>query len=49
MFDAMIERGKELNSLAAGALEALPENTRTGRMEDGTGGKVHSRDCLSAF
>lgn len=35
---AMIEKGKAMNSLAAGALEALPENGRTGRMEDGSAG-----------
>jgi hypothetical protein len=38
VFDAMIERGRELNSLAAGALEALPENARSSRMEDGDAG-----------
>ncbi len=36
MLSSMIEKGKAMNSLAAGALAALPENTRTSRMEDGS-------------
>ena len=38
MFDAMIEKGRQLNSLAAGALESLPENARGSNMENGDAG-----------
>jgi hypothetical protein len=38
VFDAMIEKGRQLNSLAAGALESLPENARGSNMENGDAG-----------
>ena len=38
MFDAMIEKGRQLTSLAAGALESLPENARGSNMENGDAG-----------